>query len=123
MSPTTVTRALLWFSCFLGSTGAWGQDAQNDTAERPAAFRARKGVIIEFRSEINPLTQQYLYRQLAKAEQLQADLVVIEIDSPGGTLVESEEIADKLRRAQLRPSHRVYSPAGTEWSGYFLARL
>ena len=54
-------------------------------------------VCIRFEGEIKPSLQRYLYRKLDAAKQQGADLVILEIDSPGGRLIESVEIAERLR--------------------------
>ena len=56
-----------------------------------------KPVLIEFKDQIDPASYQYFRRKLAKAEAAKADLLVIQINSPGGTLEESLKIAEELR--------------------------
>ena len=53
-------------------------------------------VLIRFEGPITPMLQQYFYRKLDAAEQDKSDLVIVEIDSPGGFLEESLEIANRL---------------------------
>ncbi len=55
------------------------------------------GVIIPFDGEIGPALQSYFYRKLDAAHDLGADLVIVEIDSPGGRLYESLDIAERLQ--------------------------
>jgi membrane-bound serine protease (ClpP class) len=69
--------------------------AQMAHAEEARQFS--QAVIIRFEGPITPMLQQYLYRKLETAKQAQADLVILEIDSPGGYMIESLEIAEKLR--------------------------
>ncbi len=69
--------------------------APNSFAKEPVKYH--HGVIIRFQGEIGPRLQRYLYRQLDAAKQQGADLVVLEIDSPGGRLKESLEIAERLQ--------------------------
>lgn len=54
-------------------------------------------VLIEFKDQIDPGSYQYFRRKLAQAKSAGADLVVLEINSPGGTLDESLKIAEELR--------------------------
>jgi membrane-bound serine protease (ClpP class) len=54
-------------------------------------------VLIRFEGPITPMLEQYFYRKLAVAREKSADLVVVEIDSPGGLLESSLAIADRLR--------------------------
>jgi len=56
-----------------------------------------KAVLIRFEGPITPMLEQFLYRKLALAEQQGADLVILEIDSPGGFVVTTQNIADRLR--------------------------
>lgn len=73
----------------------------DDAAERaePAA-RPRLGVLIHFEGAISPLLEQYLYRKLDQAREQGADVVVIEIDSPGGMLAPSLRCAEMLRETK-----------------------
>ena len=53
-------------------------------------------VLIRFEGPITPMLQQYFYRKLDAAKQDKADLVIVEIDSPGGFVEESLDIANRL---------------------------
>ena len=67
---------------------------------RPAAAAApdsSRGVLIRFEGFIGPRLEQYLYRKLDVAQKKGADLVVVEIDSPGGLVDSSTNIAVCLR--------------------------
>ena len=44
-----------------------------------------------------PMMRQYLWRKLDEARQYGADLLIVEIDSPGGTVDDSFKIAERLR--------------------------
>jgi membrane-bound serine protease (ClpP class) len=59
--------------------------------------RFSRPVLIQFEGEIGPLKQQFLFRKLEVARKEQADLVIVEIDSPGGTVDASFAIAERLR--------------------------
>jgi len=74
-------------------------------AEPVVANQYGKGVLIRFEGEITPRRQQYLYRKLDDARAYGADLLVIEIDSPGGYLAESLDMAHRLR--DIRWAHTV----------------
>ena len=65
------------------------------SAKEPTAYG--RGVLIRFEGEIGPGLQAYLYRKLDVAKEQGADLVIVEIDSPGGLLKESLEIARHLQ--------------------------
>ena len=61
---------------------------------RPNGFQ--QGVLIRFEGPIFSLTEQVLVRQLERAREMGADLVVIEIDSPGGEVEASFHCAELL---------------------------
>lgn len=56
-----------------------------------------EGVLIRFEGVITTMLEQYLYRKLDIAKKRDADLVILEIDSPGGELEASLSIARRLR--------------------------
>ena len=64
-------------------------------AEDPPV-RYSRGVLIRFEGPITPMLKAYFDRKLELAKAKGADLVVIEIESPGGFLNESEAIARTL---------------------------
>lgn len=64
-------------------------------AAAPKAYR--KAAIIHFDGEITPWLHGYFNRKLAAAKKAEADLLIIEFDSPGGYMQESGELADLLR--------------------------
>lgn len=62
----------------------------------PNAYR--NCVWIKFDGEIHPPRTKYLKRQLDVAKERGADLVILEIDSPGGWIDDSLELAHLLRK-------------------------
>ena len=58
---------------------------------------ARRAAVIEFEGPITSLSEQYLYRKLEQAKAEGADLVIVEIDSPGGEVEATMRIAARLR--------------------------
>ena len=56
-------------------------------------------VLIRFEGAITPLLEQFLYRKLKTAEDEGAEVVIIEIDSPGGTVASSFNVAERLQSA------------------------
>ncbi|MCO6458315.1 MAG: peptidase [Pirellulaceae bacterium] len=70
-------------------------DASEAGDDWPGRFQ--KAVVIRFEGDIHPLSEHYLYRKLDEARGLGADLVIVELDSPGGHLESSLNIAEKLR--------------------------
>ena len=57
----------------------------------------QRAVWIRFEGTITPLLEQFLYRKLQAAEQQGADVVIVEIDSPGGFVESSLNVAHRLR--------------------------
>ncbi|MEZ6086462.1 MAG: peptidase [Pirellulaceae bacterium] len=72
--------------------------------EKPAAKQAierRKAstaVIIPLHNEITPMTGAFIDRKLEEAKAMDVDVVIIDIDSPGGYADISFDIAKKLRK-------------------------
>ena len=69
-------------------------DAPGD-ADRPTKFS--RAVLIRMEGTIDPILLHYMFRSLDRAKEAGADLVIVEIDSPGGYLGESLDIAERLR--------------------------
>lgn len=86
-----LARLVAWLALAAGG----GYDLVAGEAE-PAA-RYERPVLIRFEGVIRPLLEQFLYRKLDEAERDGADLVILEIDSPGGLVESSFNIAHRLR--------------------------
>ncbi len=90
------------FFCCIAAHSAFGfavhiPDASgvvDKSKPKPASFS--HPVWIKFEGPINYRTTQYLHAKLRRAEQLGADLIVVEINSPGGLANESLELAEQL---------------------------
>jgi membrane-bound serine protease (ClpP class) len=78
-------------------------------------------VIIRMEGPITSMLEQYLFRKLDEAKALGADLVIVEIDSPGGLLQESLGIADRL--GSLPWAHTVAYVPREALSGAAIAAL
>jgi len=70
--------------------------AATSLAKAPPKTEFQRAVRIPFQGEITPFTKAYLDRKLREARDMDADLVLLEIDSPGGYAITSFEIADEL---------------------------
>jgi membrane-bound serine protease (ClpP class) len=92
-------------------------DAQQ--AEKTRTFS--KAVLIRFEGPITSLLEQFIYRKLDIAKDRGADLVIIEIDSPGGYLDASENLADHFRN--LDWAHTVAFVPREALSGAAIAAL
>ena len=66
-------------------------------AAEPPAPKYQHAVLIRFEGTITPLLEQFLYRKLDDAQADGADLVIVEIDSPGGLVESSFNVAHRLR--------------------------
>ena len=73
-----------------------GPDCLAAQEQAPAAELFEHPVWIPFQGTITPLTEQAFYRKLDQARQQGADLIVVEIDSPGGFLDSSLNLAHRL---------------------------
>lgn len=100
MKPFSLCQWGLWLSwgSVLIASAAFAQEAV-------APPDAKKVVIIAFGNpgrpmEIGPYSESYLNRKLDRARQLGADVVVLEMDSPGGYLEEGLRMASTLRDLQ-----------------------
>lgn len=69
--------------------------AGGNAAERPDKYE--RGVVIRLEGAISPMTERFLDRKLNTARARRADLVIVEIDSPGGFLDASLKMAERLR--------------------------
>jgi membrane-bound serine protease (ClpP class) len=94
-----IFRLLILFTvAFCGlanSDKALGQEPQRSARPRPDAFE--RPFLIEFYGPINGTRVRYLRSRIEVAKRQQADLVIVEFDSPGGGLEESYAIAELLR--------------------------
>jgi membrane-bound serine protease (ClpP class) len=88
-------------------------------AKEPVTYK--HGVIIDLVGEIGPGLEQYVFRKLDAAKEEGADLIVIEIDSPGGRLIESVRIANRL--AEIDWAHTVAYVPKYAFSGAAIASL
>ncbi|MDA7858644.1 peptidase [bacterium] len=69
-------------------------------ATRPRPTKITKPAVIEFKGEIKPQLKMYFDNRFEMARRAGVDLLIIEIDSPGGLKQESLEMARKLRDCQ-----------------------
>ena len=57
----------------------------------------QRAALIRFEGMVSPISQAYLFRKLDKARRSGCDVVIVEIDSPGGFVHSTKEIAERLR--------------------------
>ena len=68
---------------------------RDHTRPRPASFS--KPVLIQFHGQIDGFLTGFFNRSMDKAEAAGADLIILEVDSPGGLKIESLQMARRLR--------------------------
>lgn len=83
----------------LASTSAVAQQKERTVRDhsRPRPTSFKKPVLIEFHGEIDALLTGFFNRAMDKAEAAGADLILLEVDSPGGLKIESLQMARRLR--------------------------
>lgn len=91
------------------------QDALNESDNRSdnadAASRSNRGVILTLDGPVTPASADYLSREIDKASGEKAELIIIEIDTPGG-LVDSMKAIIKSILASETPVATFVSPQG-----------
>jgi membrane-bound serine protease (ClpP class) len=92
---TTVSRPVRHFIACLGVAALSFPALSAPAKDAPKYFRP---VLIRFEGMIAPPLEQYFYRKLDEAKSAGADLLIVEINSFGGMLEPSEDIATRLRK-------------------------
>lgn len=107
-------RALIWWSLVVG-LGLWGL-AASAWADGPTVAVAEVGGVID------PINAQYLARVLRQAEAAQADLLVIELNTPGGLASAMESMVQAMLAARI-PTAVYVTPTGARAgsAGVFIA--
>ena len=105
---------LIWWSLVMGM-GLWGV-AGRAGAEGPVVAVAEVGGVID------PINAQYLARVLRQAEGAGADLLVIELNTPGGLATAMESMVQTMLAAKL-PTAVYVTPTGARAgsAGVFVA--
>lgn len=62
----------------------------------PVFSQQKKVMIMEIRNEIDPRMTRYVDLALRHAEDIEADVVIIEMDTYGGVLTDAKDIVDKI---------------------------
>jgi membrane-bound serine protease (ClpP class) len=84
-------------ACLLTAFSVHAAETADKNPEKNPQQKYSHGVLIRVEGVIGPMLAAYFERKLALAEAEGADLVIVEIDSPGGTLEESRNMADRLQ--------------------------
>ena len=91
--------------------------------ERPVMEGNVNVALIEIKGMIEPILASFLQRQIERAVDAGAKLIIFEVDSPGGYLFESEELAQTIADLKDRGVHAVaYIPEGA-YSGAAIISL
>ena len=82
---------------------------------------AREAVILKIDGPVTPANAQYLAREIGRASDADKELIVIEIDTPGG-LVDSMKTIIKAMLASETPVATYVSPQGARSASAVCAR-
>lgn len=116
-------RSVLWSffaaQVLIGSSLA-GQTAPS-TAPQSARDSAQEVVLLRAASIVHPVLAEYLTEGIAEAERRKAAAVVIVLDTPGGLMESTREIAEAVQRSKV-PVVVWVGPAGARAAsaGFFL---
>lgn len=61
-----------------------------------AHAQKKKVMLMDIKAEIDPPMKRYVELALKNAESIEADIVIIEMDTYGGSLIDAKEIVDKI---------------------------
>lgn len=96
MSSANSGRWFIYAASLLVVCGC-GRSHAAEAGREAAGATYSQGIMIRFEGMITPLTEQFLYRKLDEARKRKADVVILEIDSPGGLVDPSFNIAQRMR--------------------------
>jgi membrane-bound serine protease (ClpP class) len=97
-------RCACWLVCLL----LGGILAMTALAQSPAANRA---LVLTLDDSINPATRDYFERGIRRAESMDAELLVIELDTPGGQVESMRRLAQTILAARV-PVATYVTPSG-----------
>lgn len=89
----TLPALLLVLAVASSYVPSFAEEGSTDPAD-PGPFSHLR--IVDFEGAIGPVPAAYLQRQIEATQETNADCLVLRIDSPGGTVYHSMEIADAL---------------------------
>ncbi|MGV3608948.1 MAG: NfeD family protein [Planctomycetaceae bacterium] len=91
-----MNRFLGWALVWLGVLHGLALTAEEAPPEKPATFQ--RPVMIRLTGEIDTDFESYLLRKLKAAQNMKADLILLDLESPGGRVDLSESLAETLRK-------------------------
>jgi membrane-bound serine protease (ClpP class) len=109
MKPVGSRRVRLWASGLAFIAGAFSALASFAQEQEPA--RRTEAVVLTIDGPVTPANAQYVAREIGKASDAGKELVVLEIDTPGG-LVDSMKTIIKAMLASETPIATFVSPQG-----------
>ncbi len=121
-----LARFLFLVSLLLGIAGftiaALGLQPEPPLAGRAQAGPSEEAFFIEVDGIIHPVVQRFLSRSIKKAEEEDARLVIIQLDTPGGLLDSTRKIVEELLTASV-PTVVYVAPQGARAAsaGTFIA--
>jgi membrane-bound serine protease (ClpP class) len=65
--------------------------------DRAAKFQGKQIALIRFDDSFSSLSEQFVYRKLDEAREMNADIIVFEINSPGGQIEAMDRLIDRVR--------------------------
>ncbi|OGF51085.1 MAG: hypothetical protein A2044_07560 [Candidatus Firestonebacteria bacterium GWA2_43_8] len=78
--------------------------------------------VIQFNGVINPISAAYLENRISEAEEMKAELVIIQIDTPGGLDISMRKIVQKILDSKVPVVTQVYPKGARAASaGLFVA--
>jgi membrane-bound serine protease (ClpP class) len=84
-------KFLFWIGAMFFSIMAWSQQAPDGKVAKPL-----KVMVMEVKAEIDPRMKRYVELALENAIKIEADVIVIEMDTYGGVLTDAKEIVDLI---------------------------
>ena len=82
--------------------------AQDQPRQAPAPRQYSQGVLITVEGAILPQLERYVNRKLDESQQLGADLVILEIDSPGGAVDVTLNLAARVTELSWRTRSLIF---------------
>jgi len=93
---TRTRRAFSGFFLALAGLATAAPAARAEETGEAAGKRYARIHVIDFEGEIEPALTAYTQRRIREAEQARADLIVFRIESPGGRVDVTKELADRI---------------------------
>jgi membrane-bound serine protease (ClpP class) len=91
--------------------------------ERPVLEGNQHVELIEIHGPIEPILASFLHRQIERAIDAGAKIIIFDVNSPGGRLLESEELAFAISDLKGRGVHAVAYVPRTAYSGAAIISL